>query len=584
MYSPYGNNRNYGNAVYYVNYQGTYDNYYDSYNYPYTHQNINQYPQGGNQNNINRAEFTANYHYQNKQNPNIKNNQGQGQLRYTLTKKMNENEYNKLIKHKNPNLNNKDNNVIQNDPIYYDIQANIQDKKYYEYDNNLDKNPNKNEIKRNSDNLTHKNATTQVGIRNNNDFTLKLEEIGKKNKTQIEQKPTDNKKNKDNSNIPPPINPINPHNQNPFNLPPNYYFHSIGLYNIGSTCYMNAPLQCLLHVSPLVSYFINVYHKVNSNLKKLNESAPTKGKISDAFFEVLKLISKEATNNKSSNTYLNPQTAFYQNYNKPMKAVSPEIFQKTVGKYNPQFQNLEANDSKDLILYLFQAMHQELNYWTKNKAFTGYPDQYDRNKSYQAFMWSYDVVNFSIISDLFYGTNETTTKCQNCQKYIYNFQKFEFMIFGVQFYDKKEFNIYNGFDDYTKIDKLTGDNQYYCNNCKKLCDAEMFTKILIPPKHLLINIDYGKNKKFMPKSVKYGETIDITKYMSFDYGKPIKYKILGICSHLGISGSSGHYIAYCRNKQNGKWFQFNDSFVTQCKPEEINNGGNPYLLLYEKLD
>ena len=199
-------------------------------------------------------------------------------------------------------------------------------------------------------------------------------------------------------------------------------------------------------------------------------------------------------------------------------------------------------------------------------------------------MWSYDVVNFSIISDLFYGTNETTTKCQNCQKYIYNFQKFEFMIFGVQFYDKKEFNIYNGFDDYTKIDKLTGDNQYYCNNCKKLCDAEMFTKILIPPKHLLINIDYGKNKKFMPKSVKYGETIDITKYMSFDYGKPIKYKILGICSHLGISGSSGHYIAYCRNKQNGKWYQFNDSFVTQCKLEEINNGGNPYLLLYEILD
>ena len=583
MHSHYGDNRNYGNAVYYVNYQGPYDNYYDSYNYPYTHQNINQYPQGGNQNNINRAEFTANYHYQNKQNLNIKNNQGQGQLRYTLTKKMNENEYNKLIKHKNPNLNNKDNNVIQNDPIYYDIQANIQDKKYYEYDNNLDKNPNKNEIKRNSDNLTHKNATTQVGIRNNNDFTLKPEEIGKKNKTQIEQKPTDNKKNKDNSNIPPPINPINPHNQNPFNLPPNYYFHSIGLYNIGSTCYMNAPLQCLLHVSPLVSYFINVYHKVNSNLKKLNESAPTKGKISDAFFEVLKLISKEATT-KSSNTYLNPQTAFYQNYNKPIKAVSPEIFQKTVGKYNPQFQNLEANDSKDLILYLFQAMHQELNYYTKNNAFTGYPDQYDRNKSYQAFMWSYDVVNFSIISDLFYGTNETTTKCQNCQKYIYNFQKFEFMIFGVQFYDKKEFNIYNGFDDYTKIDKLTGDNQYYCNNCKKLCDAEMNTKIFLPPKYLLINIDYGKNKKYMPKSINYQNELDITKYMSYNDGKPIKYKLLTICSHMGSSGSFGHYIAYCKQKENGKWYQFNDAFVSECKQEEIINGGDPYLLLYEKID
>ena len=582
MYYHYGDNRNYRNVVYYANNQGPYDNYYDSFNHPHTQQNINQYPQGGNQNNINRGDFSDNYHYKAKQNPYLPNNQGQ--FKNTQFKKMDES-HNKQFQKKN-SRSNIDNNVIQKDPIYYDNYTYTQEPKSYEYyEKYINKDQNKNEIKGNYENQINKRTTTQIENKNKikNEFQLEPAEKGQKSKTQIEQKPTDNKKNKDNNNIPPPINPINPHNQNPFNLPPNYYFHSIGLYNIGSTCYMNAPLQCLLHVSPLVSYFIHVYHQKNSNLKKLNESAPTKGKISDAFFEVLKLISKEATT-KSSNTYLNPQTAFYQNYNKPMKAVSPEIFQKTVGKYNPQFQNLEANDSKDLILYLFQAMHQELNYWTKNKAFTGYPDQYDRNKSYQAFMWSYDVVNFSIISDLFYGTNETTTKCQNCQKYIYNFQKFEFMIFGVRFYDKKEFNIYNGFDDYTKIDKLTGDNQYYCNNCKKLCDAEMFTKILIPPKHLLINIDYGKNKKFMPKSVKYGDTIDITKYMSFDYGKPIKYKILGICSHLGISGSSGHYIAYCRNKQDGKWYQFNDSFVTQCKLEEINNGGNPYLLLYEKLD
>ena len=42
-------------------------------------------------------------------------------------------------------------------------------------------------------------------------------------------------------------------------LPNTYYFHKTGLYNIGSTCYMNATLQCLLHVSPLVAYFIEIY-------------------------------------------------------------------------------------------------------------------------------------------------------------------------------------------------------------------------------------------------------------------------------------------------------------------------------------
>ena len=266
------------------------------------------------------------------------------------------------------------------------------------------------------------------------------------------------------------------------------------------------------------------------------------------------------------------------------KSVSPEIFQKTIGVFNPQFKNLEANDSKDLILYVLQVMHQELNYYTKNTPFNGFPNQYDRFQTFLAFMYSYDITNFSIISDLFYGTSENITKCESCKKYIYNFQKFEFLSFGVFKYDKKDFNLYDGFNDYTRIDKLTGDNQYYCNFCKKLCDADISTKILSPPKYLLINIDYGKNKIYMPRSFKYDDEIDISKYLSSNFGKQFKYRILAVCSHFGYSGMSGHYIAFCKNKENNKWFKFNDSFVSQCSRDEISNGGNPYLLLYEKLN
>ena len=353
------------------------------------------------------------------------------------------------------------------------------------------------------------------------------------------------------------------------------------MQNIGSTCYMNATLQCLLHVNTLFSYFINKYHLESARLQKLNDSVSTKGRISQAFFEIIKSIFR-AEKNKLNN-YYQSSISDISNISSFDNSVSPDKFQKTVGMYNPQFKNLEANDSKDLILYLLQIMHQELNYNTKNFSSNAYPNQYDRQQTFQAFIRSYEATNNSIISNLFFGTSENLTICEVCKKIIYNFQKFEFLTFGVFKYNRREFNLYNGFDDYCKPSKLTGDNQYYCNNCKKLCDALISTKILFPPEHLLINIDYGKNKMYMPSSIKYDHEIDITKYLSFNYGRKVKYRIMSVCSHYGISGSFGHYIAYCRDR-NSKWYQFNDSIISECDANQIRYGGNPYLLLYERID
>ena len=364
-------------------------------------------------------------------------------------------------------------------------------------------------------------------------------------------------------------------------LPKNYYFFfTKGLYNIVSTCYMNSTLQCLFHVSPLISYFLSVYPKDFKSLKKINESVNTQGNLSYAFYDVIKSIFNASKSKQNLSSFSSPTDIITSFDN----AISPEKFQKILGKCNPQFKDLEANDSKDLILYLLQTMHQELNYYTKNKPLNKYPNQYNRADTYMAFINSFDITNYSIISYLFYGTSENTTKCDNCKNIIYNFQKFEILSFGVAKYDGKEFNIMNGFDDHIKKEKLTGDNQYYCNYCKKLCDADIQSKIIFPPKYLLINIDYGKNKKFMPSSVKYSEEIDITKYINFDFKKQIKYRILGVCSHLGVSGISGHYISFCKNKKTGKWYNFNDSIVSICNSiSEIINYGNPYLLLYEQI-
>ena len=45
-----------------------------------------------------------------------------------------------------------------------------------------------------------------------------------------------------------------------------------------------------------------------------------------------------------------------------------------------------------------------------------------------------------------------------------------------------------------------------------------------------------------------------------------KYRLIGIINHFGgISG--GHYTAFCRNQLNNKWYDFDDSDVTEISKD-----------------
>ena len=377
---------------------------------------------------------------------------------------------------------------------------------------------------------------------------------------------------------------------------PNYLFSKKGLKNIGSTCYMNATLQCLLHVNELITYFIEEYPKDQQQLAKINNDVASGGDISRAFFNLVigvnenselvmsKKNLKPKTKKKSGINFLG-FLGFDNDYDDSSydRAFAPTDFKRTLGIHNPQFKKFEANDSKDLILYLLQTMHEELNYYGNvNKRLKYIPNQYNIYETYNHFITNYNTNNFSKISLLFYGTYQNTTTCLVCRKKLYNFQKFEFISFGMYYYHKLRFNILNGFQDNANPTILKGDNKFLCNNCKKLQDAKTECKIFEPPLKLLINLDYGKNKKYQPSSIEFDEEIDITKFVEFDYKQKIRYRIIGVCTHYGHSGSYGHYVAFCRNTQTDTWYEFNDSFCSECNKREIYRG-SPYLLLYERI-
>ena len=110
--------------------------------------------------------------------------------------------------------------------------------------------------------------------------------------------------------------------------------HCLGLENIGATCYMNATIQCLCHVLNIKTYFQSrqlIYDDI------YNKNCP----LTIEFYKLLNNLWKEPVNNK--------------------KYYTPTDFKNLISELNPLFKGIAANDSKDLIIFIYETIHNEIN-------------------------------------------------------------------------------------------------------------------------------------------------------------------------------------------------------------------------------
>jgi len=91
-----------------------------------------------------------------------------------------------------------------------------------------------------------------------------------------------------------------------------------------------------------------------------------------------------------------------------------------INDINPLFKTGQAGDAKDFIIFVLEQLHKELKKSVNfnNNLISEPLNQYDINNAFNFFFKEFKN-QVSIISDIFYGFNETTNECLNC-KNIYN--------------------------------------------------------------------------------------------------------------------------------------------------------------------
>jgi len=85
-------------------------------------------------------------------------------------------------------------------------------------------------------------------------------------------------------------------------------------------------------------------------------------------------------------------------------------------------------------------------------------------------------------------------------------------------------------------------------------------------------------------TVNIPEVLDLSKLVVDSEDKSTqypRYNLFGIVDHMG-SLNGGHYTAKCKNSDNRRWYEFNDSSVHEISVHFPLSSSSAYILFYAR--
>eukprot|EP01103_Thecamoeba_quadrilineata_P004151 TRINITY_DN1387_c0_g1_i4.p1 TRINITY_DN1387_c0_g1~~TRINITY_DN1387_c0_g1_i4.p1 ORF type:complete len:787 (+),score=121.77 TRINITY_DN1387_c0_g1_i4:945-3305(+) len=166
---------------------------------------------------------------------------------------------------------------------------------------------------------------------------------------------------------------------------------------------MNSALQCLSNTPPLNRYFLSEEYK-----KEINRNNPLgmKGNLAEQYGSLMKQM----------------WSGCYQ-------SVPPKNFKWVLSKFAPQFSGYSQHDSQELLAFVLDGLHEDLNRITK-KPYIEEPDNdgsQDDSTAAGAAWERHRQRNQSVIVDNFHGQLKSKLVCPDCNKVSVTFDPFMFL-------------------------------------------------------------------------------------------------------------------------------------------------------------
>jgi ubiquitin C-terminal hydrolase len=305
---------------------------------------------------------------------------------------------------------------------------------------------------------------------------------------------------------------------------------AIGLSNLGNTCYFNAAIQNLKNVYLLTLYLLKNYNSFNAN---------------EFAYKYCELIINLINQN------------IYQWYD-------PRKFFNKLAEKAPIFRFGEQSDSNFCVTYILSILEKETKIYLGEKPFKKIKiinNNYFNNdeiRIFNDFMNIFYEKRNSCITDIFYGFQEYIIKCNYCNYSKYTFQGFSVLNLSII---KSNYIHINSLSEcikyYMQVQNHINENGFCCPNCNGY-NISTNTRIISLPKVLIINFKRIGEGNYYNHNVEILEELKIRNLVDNEF---YEYTLIGFIKHYG-DGYSGHNFAICKNFFDNKWYEYNDSKVS----------------------